>query len=103
MDGQRPTRASDLHRKRVGGRRHARTVEKIYSVARASLTWWLKHTLASYDRSVTRARRIVSVPVMVALTVLVAAGCGGAWRRESPPERALDHILPSSVQIVLEQ
>jgi serine protease Do len=40
---------------------------------------------------------------MVAFTVLVAAGCGGAWRRDPPPERALDRILPSSVQIVLEQ
>jgi serine protease Do len=40
---------------------------------------------------------------MVALSALVAAGCGGAWTRERPPERALDRILPSSVQIVLEQ
>ena len=37
------------------------------------------------------------------LTLIGAAGCGGSWFREPPPERALDDILPASVQIVLEQ
>lgn len=39
----------------------------------------------------------------MALVSLAAAGCGGAWVRETSAERALDYILPSSVQVVLEQ
>jgi len=37
------------------------------------------------------------------LIILGAAGCGGSWFREPPPERVLDDILPASVQVVLEQ
>ena len=40
----------------------------------------------------------------MALASLAAGGCGTAWQSDSAPERVLDrHILPSSVQITLEQ
>jgi S1-C subfamily serine protease len=48
---------------------------------------------------VTRWRRLAGV----ALAPLVLTGCASAWQRESRSERALDRILPSSVQVVLEQ
>jgi S1-C subfamily serine protease len=39
----------------------------------------------------------------MALGCLAAAGCGGTWSREARPERTLDLVLPSSVQVILEQ
>ena len=48
---------------------------------------------------VTRWRRFAGVT----LASLALAGCAGAWQREGRSERALDHVLPSSVQVILEQ
>jgi serine protease Do len=59
----------------------------------------------AYHRHVREASRIApSVAAAAAvLTFIGAAGCGGSWLREPPPERVLDDILPASVQVVLEQ
>jgi len=43
-------------------------------------------------------------PIALAMTALLAGGCGGAIRaRDSEPELTLERVLPSSVQVVLEQ
>ena len=47
--------------------------------------------------------RLATVLTAVVLVALASGGCGGAWVRATPPERALDRILPSSVQVELEQ
>jgi serine protease Do len=47
-------------------------------------------------------RRLASLAL--AITALLASGCGGAVRaRDSEPELTLERVLPSSVQVVLEQ
>src|SRR5262245_20061309 len=71
--------------------------------ARARLTRWPKRTPTAYDRRVGRENRSVALLTLAVTALLAGGGSGTIWARDAEPELTLERVLPSSVQVVLEQ